>query len=151
MRTKTWTTSLSSLACAILLSGCSHLDNCSDGGDDVTIDQGKTDAATLTYESSPWGADLPHFPPNTRVRFVHDLGFAPFFVKTYVSFASNGTADEGDGDVTENAGNQARIQCVDAHEIVLENDTCEDDFFVRVIAMANGTESTDTFCFDENR
>jgi hypothetical protein len=149
---KTSTTSARLLAALLALGGCSDLDNCPDGqGELAPITSGKTDLPTLTYESSPWGRDLTAFPPNTNLRFVHDLGFAPFLVKTYVAFAQSGTADAGEGDVTENAGNQARIQCVDARQIVIENDTCEEDFYVRVIAMANGTESTELFCDDEER
>jgi hypothetical protein len=142
---------LAALVGALALGGCSQLDNCPDARADVTIEDGKTDLPSLSYESSPWGEGLTPFPPNTRLRFFHNLGFAPFIVKSYVSFSPEGTADERDGDVTENAGNQGRIQCVDARQIVIENDTCEEDFHVRVVAFANGTERTDEFCEDEQR
>lgn len=132
--------------------GCDGLDNCPDGGDPITVSpettenyQGSTDLETLTYYSAPWDAALQEFPPGKKMRFVHDLGFAPPFVWTWVSFTRDGrgTNGGGGGDVTENTGNQGRILCVDAHEIIIENDTCEDDFYIRVAAMALGDESTD--------
>ena len=128
-----------------------ELDNCPDGLDPQTIlpreasDDwpGSTDLETLTYESAPWHGPLDRFPPATKMRFVHDLGFAPKELDTFLSFTKEGTNGGEGGDVTENAGNQGRILCVDAHEIVIENDTCEEDFYIRVFAHAYGTESTD--------
>jgi hypothetical protein len=132
------------------LSGCSELDNCPGAGDPIIVSQdttkdyqGSTDLETLTYESAPWDTALQEFPPGTMMRFVHDLGFRPKYVWTWISFTSTGTNGGDSGDVTENTGNQGRILCVDAHEIIIENDTCEDDFFIRVGAMATGKESTD--------
>lgn len=143
------------LASLLALVGCDQLDNCPDAQDPITVEPlpatpkyaGSVDLDSLSYESAPWNGKLARFPPDTVMRFVHDLGFAPRFVDTFVSFTSTGT---GDGDVTENAGNQGRIRCVDAHEIVVVNDTCEENFFIRVSAWAVGTESDDgTLCQKE--
>ena len=97
----------------------------------------------MVYESTGWNGGFEPFPPNTDVHFVHGLGVQPFLVKTYLSFRDEGTNGPGGGDATENAGNQARIQCVDDREIVIENDTCEEDFFIRVVAIASQSGPTD--------
>lgn len=131
------------------LVGCDELGNCPDGLDprivphDTKGSPAKTDLETLTYESAPWSGPLQAFPPDTDMHFIHDLGHIPTLVKTYLAFSEDGTSK---GDVTENAGNQGRIQCVDAHEIVITNDTCEEDFHIRVVAWSTGNEKTDVFC-----
>jgi hypothetical protein len=135
----------------LTLVGCDQLDNCPASQDPITVESrpatgnwaGSTDLESLTYESAPWDGPLDAFPPDTLMRFRHDLGFAPKFITTFVSFTSKGTANGEKGDVTENTGNQGRVLCVDAREIILLNDTCEEDFFVRVSAWAVGTESDD--------
>ena len=141
----------------LALTGCDQLDNCPDGKDPITIEPlpatdeyaGSTDLESLTYESAPLNGPLDPFPPGTLMRFVHDLGFAPKFPFTFVSFTKHGTHDGKDGDVTENAGNQGRILCIDAHEIIVLNDTCEEDFYIRVSAWAVGNESTEVVCQEE--
>jgi hypothetical protein len=135
-------------ALLLLLSGCDQLDNCPDSLDPITADpeKGHTDSETLSYESAPWDGHFQRFPPNTDVHFEHGLAVQPFLVKTYLSFKSEGTNGAGNGDATENAGNQARIQCVDAERIVVENDTCEEDFFIRVVAVALPSGSPDVVC-----
>jgi hypothetical protein len=128
----------------IALVGCDELDNCPDSQDPKPpIETGTTDLASGVYESAPWGGSLDPFPPDTALHFVHGLGRAPTLVQTYLAFSHEGTSK---GDVTENAGNQGRIQCVDAHEIVVTNDTCEEDFYIRVVAISTGKESPDVFC-----
>lgn len=145
------------LAVLLALGGCDQLDNCPDALDPIPVeprpadgeDPGSTDLDALTYESAPWEGPLHAFPASTILRFEHDLGHRPTFVTSYVSFSADGTNDGDSGDVTENAGNQGRILCVDAHEIIIENDTCEEDFYIRVVAMATGHESTAVVCQKE--
>jgi hypothetical protein len=74
------------------------------------------------------------------MRFEHGLGTTPEVVATYVSFRRSGS------DVSENAGNQGRIHCVDNDEIWIKNDTCEEGFYVRVAAWASGTTDTPCTC-----
>jgi hypothetical protein len=135
-------------ALLLLLSGCDQLDNCPDAKAPITADpkKGRTNLEAFTYESAPWDGNFQPFPPNTDVHFEHGLGIPPFLVTTYLSFEVEGTNGAGGGDATENAGNQARIQCVDHERIVIENDTCEEDFFVRVVAIASPGDSTDVVC-----
>jgi hypothetical protein len=76
------------------------------------------------------------------MRFEHGLGTTPEIVNTYVSFERQGS------DVTENAGNQGRIKCVDSQEIVIKNDTCEESFYIRVVAYASGSGGASTDCQD---
>jgi hypothetical protein len=127
------------------LTGCSELDNCPDAQDDVVIDTGVTFSEASIYESAPWDGPLAAYPAKTKLRFQHDLGTRPEVVLSYVSFTASGVGS----DVTENTGNQGRIKCVDAREIVVVNDTCEEDFHIRVVAMASGEGSTDVTCHKE--
>lgn len=135
---------LAPLVLLAVLTGCDGLDNCPEGSSTpVVIDSGTTHADSLIYESSSWDKALVHFPPKTLLRFKHDLGTRPEIVTTYVSFSEHGL---GESNVTENTGNQGLIVCVDANEIDIVNDTCEEDFYVRVTAYATGEGSTEAVC-----
>jgi len=128
---------LAAVLLAAASAGCSALGNCPAGQTDaIAIDKGDagTDTAALTYASAPWDGPLDKFPAKSIVSFKHYLGVVPLTTQTFVSFSSNGTDDAGGGDVTENAGNQGRIVCVDSDVIMVKNDTCEDSFYIRVIA-----------------
>jgi hypothetical protein len=138
--------SFTSVAGALLLLGCSGLDNCPDAATKaIEIKDGTTDKMALFYESASWTGEPRDeeprkrhpFPAKTCLRFLHELGATPEVVTTYLSFEADGS------DVTENAGNQGRIKCVDDHEIVIKNDTCEEDFFIRVAATASGSSHSE--------
>jgi len=129
-------------ACLGLL-GCSDLDNCAeDEGEAVDADPkyAMTDTTTGVFTSSPWEGPRVAFPPKVTVVFTHDLGATPEIINSYVSFESKGS------DQTENAGNQGRIRCVDDREIWIKNDTCEESFFVRVVAQTTGTMHAECTC-----
>ena len=131
------------LLAILFLAGCSQLDNCPDEAKrSIYAAEGTTNLETLTYTSAPWGGPRNEFPAKTCVRFEHGLGTTPEIVNTYVSFSSKG------GDETENAGNQGRIKCVDGEQIVIKNDTCEESFFIRVVAQASGATTTPNTCAD---
>ena len=133
---------------ALTLSGCSGLDNCPDASStaiEVPVPEGDAEAGPAdgtpsVYESSSWKGDRMAFPAKTCMRFKHGLGTTPEIVNTYVSFERRGS------DVTENAGNQGRFKCVDSQEIVIKNDTCEEDFYIRVVAYASGSGGDSTDC-----
>lgn len=139
---------LAALLATAVSCGCSSLDNCPNGTDEpIVIDTGTTDKATLTFESAPWDGPLDAFPAKTQLEFKHDLGVTPLMVKAYLSFRNVGTADQHAGSVTEIAGNEGPFECVDAHVIVVKNDTCEKDFFIRVVALGASLNSdTDAHC-----
>jgi hypothetical protein len=141
----TMTKLLAPLLLLPLLLGCSELDNCPDEGEDITVPLGdrRSDPETGFYESSPWEGPRDPFPAKTLVRFEHGLGTTPEVVVSYVSFSDD------DSDVSENAGNQGRIRCVDNTDIWIKNDTCEESFYIRVVAVASGT--LDTACSCEQR
>ena len=132
--------SLAPLAGALLLLGCSELDNCPEGQDPIPFEGGRTNTPSLLYESSAWDQERQAFPAKTCVRFVHGLGTTPELVQSYVSFERTGS------DVSENAGNQGRIECVDDTEIVIRNDTCEEQLFIRVVAHASGSATSEKAC-----
>jgi hypothetical protein len=116
-------------------SGCSDLRNCAeDDPNPITIDTGMSDTAAITYQSAPDCGPLDKFPAKTKLRFVHELGVTPLLVKTYLAFDATGTNCNGPGSTAESAGNQALLDCKDAHVIELHNDTCE-DFFIQVVAL----------------
>lgn len=110
---------------------CSSLDNCPEGQAAITVGGGKTDAMALTYDSAPGGREWHAFPAKTVLRFEHDLGQVPLPDKIYLSFSPHGPA--GNGSFSLASGNLALITCMDAHVVELKNDTCEEDFFVRLI------------------
>jgi hypothetical protein len=76
---------------------------------------------------------LDEFGPHATVTFIHGLGVVPDFVSTYLAFTAKGTQSE----VTENAGNQGEIECVDATSIRIRNGTCA-EFYIRVVAARLG-------------
>jgi hypothetical protein len=125
---------LSAVLVLALSSGCSDLRNCpNDNPDPITIDTGVSDATTIAYQSAPDCGPLDKFPAKTKLRFTHDLGVTPLVVKVYLAFDATGTNCNGPGSIAESAGNQALINCKDAHVIEIHNDTCE-DFFIQVVA-----------------
>ncbi len=128
--------------------GCSGLDNCPDGSDQaIPIDTGTTDQASLTFESAPWAGPLDAFPAKTQLAFKHDLGVTPLLVKAYLSFSKVGTNENDPGSVTEVAGNEGPLDCIDSKVIVVKNDTCEKGFFIRVVALgASPNSDTDAHC-----
>ncbi len=158
------TRAILTVCAALNLIGCSELDNCPDAakaaveigmrpeaGAAATEPEGAggagganaaepTEPSPSIYESSKWDASRVAFPAKTCMRFYHGLDTTPEIVNSYVSFERSGS------DVTENAGNQGRIKCVDSEQIVIKNDTCETDFFIRVVAYASGAVDTSTDC-----
>jgi hypothetical protein len=159
---------LSALLLLVLSSGCSDLRNCpNDNPDTVSvpitkdrIEDGKSlsDPVAITYQSAPdWNLD--EFKAKTKYRFFHELGVTPLVVKIYLSFEQTGTGTDPEhndkneskpGSIAESAGNQALINCKDAHVIEIHNDTCE-DFFVSVVATdavptKDGTPDTTKYC-----
>lgn len=130
---------------ALALCGCGDLDNCADDDGRNELAEAKnasTDTTAGVFTSCPWEGPRDPFPAKVTLRFEHGLGATPETVSSYVSFASK------DSDFTENAGNQGRIRCVDDTEIWIKNDTCEESFFVRVVAQASGNTHTTCSCPD---
>jgi hypothetical protein len=141
----TMTKLLAPLLLLPLLLGCSELDNCPDEGETITLslDDRRSDPETGFYESSPWEGPRDAFPAKTLVRFEHGLGTTPDIVEPYLSFWPK------DNNVSPSTGNQSLIRCVDNTDIWLKNDTCEESFYIRVVAVASGT--LDTACSCEQR
>jgi len=127
------------------LAGCSGLDNCPDGQDPIVVTSGRSDDQNLFYESARWN-QLDAFPAKTQLVFRHALGVTPLEVAIYVSFTRDGTKDKDGGSVSLAAGNEALIECVDSHVIVVKNDTCEKSFFVRVTASGKSTDDNGDAC-----
>lgn len=112
--------------------GCGDLGNCPAAGDDLFIETGVTNVeAKMYYSSPPWGP-RDKYPAKTTLHFIHNLGFTPEYMQSFVSF------DPDTSDFSENSGNQARWKCLDDRQIVIKNDTCEDTFYVFVTAYGSG-------------
>lgn len=132
------------LAVLATSSGCSELNNCTEGSDvPIIVEGGKTFPDSLIYESAPDDGPLTHFTPKRKLKFEHGLGIKPILIVPSLSFDKHGT-DGGDvGNITLPSGNMTLLDCADSHTIVLRNDTCEEDFYVRVVAMAVAEGETD--------
>lgn len=129
-------TNASSLVLSLaLLSGCGALDNCPDGqAEPILITDRPGDPEEKTWESTGWSGPLDAFPAKTALAFEHGLGFTPLHVEPYLSFSHDGTHGADGGSVALSAGNQSLIDCVDSNVIVIRNDTCEKNFYIRVTA-----------------
>jgi hypothetical protein len=142
-----WLRPVLALAVLITSSGCSELNNCTEGSDvPVIVEGGTTYPEDLVFVSAPWEGPLPKFPPKRMVRFEHNLGVTPWLVQPYLSFADHGTNGSGSGNVTVGTGNASLVECVDSRVIVLRNDTCEEDLYVRVVAEALPDGDTKETC-----
>jgi hypothetical protein len=118
---------------------CSDLANCPAGKPDITIDTGTTDREARTYQSAPPWGPRDAFPAKTTVHFVHQLGFAPEVMQSYVSFTAESS------NITENAGNQGEWLCIDDNEFVIKNDTCQ-NFYIVVSAYGSGNQHAPCKC-----
>lgn len=146
-----------SLATCVALVGCSK-SSCSLGEQSFTYSSGQTrtvfadgtvrvqlaseapnpeDAEKVAlyrvYESHPWSGVLQGYRSDTTVTFIHGLNVIPELVQTYVSYSEVGIINYN---VTENAGDQGLIECVDDRVIVLKNNTCIEEMWIRVVATA---------------
>jgi hypothetical protein len=128
---------LLALAALVTSSGCSELNNCAEGSDVVIeVEGGTTYPESLVFESAPADGPLEPFPAKRKLRFAHNLGITPFLTQPSLSFARYGTHGGEDGSISLPAGNSTLLDCVDSQVIVLRNDTCEEGFYVRVVAIA---------------
>ena len=113
--------------------------SCDDGGESddppVAYDGGSTNAALTYYESDAWDGPYVRFPPQRTFDFHHGLGRRPGAVLTYVGFSSSPLGMDGNGNISEAAGNEVIIEWVDDEIVRVRNDTCE-TFYLRVVAMA---------------
>ncbi|HEX2877823.1 MAG TPA: hypothetical protein VHP33_41525 [Polyangiaceae bacterium] len=139
-----WLRPVLAFAALVTSSGCSDLNNCSEGSDLVIdVEGGTTYPDSLVYVSAPTDGPLPRFPAKRKLRFEHNLGVTPFLTQPSLSFAEHGTNGGSDGSIALPAGNSTLLDCVDSSVIVLRNDTCEEGFYVRVVAMAVPDGETD--------
>lgn len=140
----TWTALLVSLA---LTSSSAAGLGCSDcsvfGQDPIVYEGGSTNPSRTIFQSSDFQAPMLHFPQGRIYRFHHGLGAAPVTVNIFVSFCEQlGTCEDSDSKISPDnvalsAGNQSLIEKVDEEMIEIRNDTCENNFYVRVVAIAD--------------
>ena len=119
--------------------------SCDDGGDKsdppVVYEGGSTNAALSSYESDSWDGPYLKFPPQRTYDFHHGLGRRPSAVLSYVGFSESPLGSNGDGNISEAAGNEVIIEWVDEQVVRVRNDTCE-TFYLRLVALALGEADT---------
>ena len=104
---------------------------------------GTTNASQTIFESSDPEDLMLHFPQGRTYQFRHGLGTTPTAVNIYVSFCEQltkcGSADSktNPNNVSLAAGNEALIEVWNEDMIQIRNDTCENNFYVRVVAIAD--------------
>jgi hypothetical protein len=118
--------------------------SCDDGGDKsdpaVVYEGGSTDDALSYYESDSWDGPYLKFPPQRTYDFHHGLGRRPYAVLSYVGFSESPLRD-GNGNISEAAGNEVIIEWVDEQVVRVRNDTCE-TFYLRLVALAGDQADT---------
>ena len=86
-----------------------------------------------------------HFPQGRIYQFYHGLKTAPHTVDIFVSFreqltpGGDTTSKTNPNNVAPSAGNQAVIEVWNDEMIQIRNDTCENNFYVRLVAVADPT------------
>jgi hypothetical protein len=112
--------------------------SCDEGGDKsdppVVYEGGSTNASLSYYESDSWDGPYLNFPPQRTYDFHHGLGRRPVAVLSYVGF-SESPLGNGNGNISEAAGNEVIIEWVDEQVVRVRNDTCE-TFYLRLVALA---------------
>jgi hypothetical protein len=127
------------LALAIPLAGCETLgstacDTSLTANPPTWFDGGM--AQDRVYLSSPWDGELLYFPGGMAYELQHNLGATPRWVSIWVSFSRTGTADGGT--IARASANEAVIRQVDASNIVVHNDGCQD--FWLLVAAGTGSD-----------
>lgn len=114
----------------------------------LLYEDGHTNASRTMYQSGLPDEEMLHFPRGRIYQFVHGLGTTPASVDVFVSFREQLT-DGGDStdktapnNVAPSAGNQAVIEAWDDEVIQVRNDTCEDQFYLRVVAWSDPDATT---------
>lgn len=123
---------------------------CSDcrvhGQDPIVYKGGKTNAARTIYESTPADEPMLHFPQGRTYTFYHGLGKVPYEAPIYVSFCEQPFNDASDkclsksNNVAPSAGNLGLFEAWDAEKITIRNDTCENNFYVRIVILADPSD-----------
>lgn len=125
------------LAAALVLvavhPGCTTTCSDPEGDDPEDIHSGTTNAARTVYESAPWRGEYLKFRTNKSYRFFHGLRGTPAVVQAWVGFDAKSLHDNGSGNISEAAGNEAIIESVTAEHVTIRNDTCE-TFYLRLVA-----------------
>ncbi|HMA92167.1 MAG TPA: hypothetical protein VKP30_05745 [Polyangiaceae bacterium] len=110
-------------------------------------------SGTRVYESTPVDGLWLHFPSYRKFKFVHGFGTKDLSVEAYVSLAEDEPAKTGDATKVAIASSaEVLATFVDENTVVVENTTCENDYylFVRISERRNqgagtaGATSTDS-------
>ena len=92
---------------------------------------GITNEARTEYQSGRWDGEYLSFPANRRFDFVHGLHTVPTTYSSYLGFKP--IPLEGDGIVSESAGNMVVLEEMNERIIGVRNDTCQ-QFYLRLTA-----------------
>jgi hypothetical protein len=122
--------------------------SCGDGDSDpvLWVDGSSTTAdGTLTYESTPMNGTWLHFPSGRRFRLVHDLGTANLSIQAYLSFRPQplGSDPSERGSFVMVSGNVALVSNVTEESLMVENNSCENDYYLFVRAVGHDTSTAE--------
>ena len=116
---------------------------CNPGGQEPQrFTAGRLSADGTTYETAGVYEPMLAFPSGRRYDIVHGLGQVPATVNSYVSFSPQldpESEDEGSlslNNIAESAGNQVVIERWDDEIVRIRNDTCIQEFYVRLVLTA---------------
>lgn len=95
---------------------------------------------TRVYESTPIDGVWLHFPSYRKFEFVHGFGTKDLSVEAYVSLAEDEPAKAGDATKFAIASSaEVLATFVDENTVVVENTTCENDYFLFVRISERGS------------
>lgn len=89
-----------------------------------------------------------HFPQGRTYTFYHGLGKIPLAAPVYVSFCEqlipggNDDCISKSNNVAQASGNLALYEEWDEEKITIRNDTCENNFYMRVVIFADEDATT---------
>lgn len=95
-------------------------------------------ASGQIYMTTPYDGTWLHFPSQRRFILRHHLGTSSYSVDIYLSFHSRPLEKGG---LSEPAGNEAIIERLDEHEIVVRNDTCAEFYLLVRLETTDGVDS----------
>ncbi len=120
---------------------------CNPGGQEPQrFTAGNVSADGTSYETGGVYEPMLAFPSGRRYDIVHGLGKVPSTVNSYVSFSPQldpESEDEGSlslNNISESAGNQVVIERWDDEIVRIRNDTCIQEFYVRLVLTASESD-----------
>ena len=123
------------LAFADGLLGCNT--GCNKENADAEVRGGLLSPTCTSFQSSSIEQPYLHFPAGKRFQFHHGLRQTPLVVQSYLAFVPNPLPGDRNGNTAETAGNQVIIEHWNEEYVQVRNDTCEDEFYLRLVLLVD--------------